>query len=58
VLGHEDVGVDGEVVGVPGLFDDSFEDVFGFVVFEKGEAAIATEGDEVELAGVMAAFEA
>jgi len=28
VLGHEDVGVDGEVVGVPRLFDDLFENVF------------------------------
>jgi hypothetical protein len=58
VLGHEDVGVDGEVVGVAGLFDDSFEDVFGVGVFEKGETVVATEGDEVELAGGLAAFEA
>ncbi len=36
VLGHEDVGVDGEVVGVPGLFDDSFEDVFGVGCSRKG----------------------
>ncbi len=27
-------------------------------MFEKGEAVVATEGDEVELTGVMASFEA
>ena len=49
MLGHEDVGIDGERVGVAGLLDDSFEDVFGGRVFEKGETAVTTEGDEVEL---------
>jgi hypothetical protein len=29
VLRHDDLGVEGDVVGVPGLFDDSFEDVLG-----------------------------
>jgi hypothetical protein len=41
---------------VPGL-SNSFEDVFGSGVFEKGDAVVATEGDEVELAGGLAAFE-
>jgi hypothetical protein len=58
VLGHEDVGVDDEVMGVPGLFDDSFEDVFGFGFFEVGKTAVTTEGDEVELACLLAAFKA
>jgi hypothetical protein len=36
VLGHEDVGVEGEVVGAAGLLDDLFEDVFGFGGCEVG----------------------
>jgi hypothetical protein len=36
VLGHEDVGVKGELVGPPGSFDDLFEDVFGFEGREVG----------------------
>jgi hypothetical protein len=33
-----------------------FEDLFGFGGFEVGEAVVTTEGDEVKLAGVLAAF--
>jgi hypothetical protein len=58
VLGHDDVGVEGEIVGTAGSFDDLFEDVFGFGGLEVGKTAVTTEGDEVGLASVMAAFEA
>jgi hypothetical protein len=37
-------------VGDAGSFDDLFEDFFGFGSFEVGEAVVATEGDEVEMA--------
>jgi hypothetical protein len=30
VLGHEDVGVEGEFVGLPGPLNDLFEDVLWF----------------------------
>lgn len=56
VLGHEDVGVDGEVMGAAGSFDDLFEDVFGFGGFEVGKTVVAAEGDEVELSCVLASF--
>ena len=49
VFGHEDVGVEEEVVGAAGPFDDLFEDFFGFGGVEVGEAVVATEGDEVEM---------
>jgi hypothetical protein len=49
VLGHQDVGVEKEVVGVAGAFDDLFEDFFGFGGVEVGKAVVATEGDEVEM---------
>ena len=58
VLRHEDVGVEGEAVGEAGLFDDLFEDVFGFGRFQVRAAVVTTEGDEVELACVLAAFKA
>ncbi len=47
VLGHEDIGVEGEVVGAAGLLDDLFEDVFWFGGGEVGETLVTTEGDEV-----------
>jgi hypothetical protein len=56
VLGHDDVGVEGEIVRAAGLFDDLFENVFGFGGFEVGETVVTTECDEVELAGILAAF--
>jgi hypothetical protein len=58
VLGHEDVGVEAEVVGAAGSFDDLFEDVLGLGCFEVRKTAVTTEGDEVELACVLAAFKA
>jgi hypothetical protein len=56
VFRHEDVGVEEEVVGDSSLFDDSFEGVLGGGGFEVGETLVTTEGDEVELACVLAAF--
>ena len=40
VLGHENVGVEKEVVGAAGPFDDLFEDFFGFGVFEVGKTMV------------------
>jgi hypothetical protein len=50
--------VDGKVVGSAGTFDDLFQDVFWFGGCQMRKAAVTTEGDEVKLAGVLAAFEA
>jgi hypothetical protein len=58
VLGHEDVGVEGEVVGAAALLDDLFEDVFWFGGGKVGETLVTTEGNEVELACVLATFKA
>jgi hypothetical protein len=49
VFGHQDVGVEEEVVGGAGSFDDLLEGFFGFGGFEVGEAVVTTEGDEVEM---------
>jgi hypothetical protein len=58
VFGHQDVGVKEEVVGAAGSFDDLFEDLFRFGGVEMGKAVVTTEGDEVEMTQVVAAFEA
>ena len=58
VFGHQDVGVEEEVVGAAGSFDDPFEDFFWFGGFEVGKAVVTTEGDEVEMTEVLATFEA
>ena len=49
VFGHQDVGVEEEVVGVAGALDCLFEDFFGFGGVEVGKAVVTTEGDEVEM---------
>ncbi len=49
VLGHENVGVEKEVMGAAGSFDDLFEDFFGLVGFEAGKTMVTAEGDEVEM---------
>ena len=49
VFGHQDVGVEEEVVGTAGSFDYLFEDFFGFLGVEVGETVVTTEGDEVEM---------
>ena len=48
VFGHQDVGVEEEVVGAAGAFECLFEDFFGVGV-EVGKAGVTTEGDEVEM---------
>ena len=58
VLGHEDIGVEVEAVGLTGLFEDLFDEVFGFGGGEEREAVVAAEGDEVEVAGLVVALEA
>lgn len=45
MLGHEDVAAQVEAVGAAGLLDDVFDDVFGLVGGEVGEAAIAAKGE-------------
>jgi len=57
VFGHDDVGVDHQLIGGAGLFDDLFEGVFRGWVFEIGEAPEATEGDEVKLVCLLSSFE-
>jgi hypothetical protein len=49
VFGHQDVGVEEEVVGAAGAFDDLFEDFFGFRGVEVGKSVVTTEDDEVEM---------
>jgi hypothetical protein len=49
VFGHQDVGVEEEVVGAAGSFDHLFEDLFRFGGVEMGKAVVTTEGDEVEM---------
>ena len=49
VFGHQDVGVEEEVVGGAGSFDDLFENFFVFGGFEVGKTLMTTEGDEVEM---------
>ena len=56
VLGHEDVGEEGEFVGLPGPLNDLFEDVLWFWCREVGSTAVTTDGDEVELACVVTPF--
>jgi len=50
--------VDFKSVGDAGLLEDSFEDLFGMVSGEEGEAVVAAEGNEVELAGLVVALQA
>lgn len=58
MFGHDDVGVDRQLMGGAGLFDDLFEGVFGGWVFEVGETAVTAEGDEVKLACLLSSFQA
>lgn len=58
VFRHEEVGVEDERVRLAGFFDQSFDGVFGFRVFEERETPVTTEGDEVELACILSSFEA
>ncbi len=58
MLGHEDVGGNAETLLFAGLFEDLLEGVFCFFGVEEGLALVTTEGDEVELVGLLEAFEA
>jgi len=58
VLGHQDVGVDGERVRLTGSFDGAFQGVLGFRGFEEEETAVTPEVDEVELACVLSPLQA
>ena len=58
VLGHEDVAVDHEAVTLAGGFEDLFEAEAGGIGVQVGETTVAAEGDEVEVAFVLEAFEA
>lgn len=58
VLGHEDVAVEVEKVGLAGVFEDLLDGVFGFGGGEVEAAVVAAEGDEVEVAGLLKAFQA
>lgn len=56
VLGHENVGGYAEVLLFAGLFEDLLDCIFCFSGVEEGLTLVATEGDEVELPGLLEAF--
>ncbi len=58
MLGHEDVAVEVEAVGGAEVFELVLDDVFGLGWGEEGEAVVAAEGNEVEVAGLLVALEA
>jgi len=56
VLGHEDVGGDTEALLSSDLFEDGAESVFRVFRGEEGLTAVTTEGDEVEVFGLLETF--
>jgi hypothetical protein len=54
VVRHEDVAEDAKEVFLTGFFEDSLEGVARFGGFEDVGVAVATDGDEMEVAGVLA----
>ena len=56
MFGHEDVAVDVEPVAFPDGFEGLFEE--GVVRGEGGLAAVAAEGDEVEVTFLLVSLEA
>jgi hypothetical protein len=58
VLGHKDAGGYSEALLFSGLFEDLLDYIFCFVGVEQGLTLVTTEGDEVELFGLLEAFEA
>ena len=58
MLGHEDVRGYAEALLFAGLFEDLLDGVFCFFGVEEGLALVTTEGDEVELVGLLETFEA
>jgi hypothetical protein len=55
-LGHEDVGGDAEALLSSELFEDGVESGFCLVGDQEGLTAVTTEGDEVEVFGLLEAF--
>jgi hypothetical protein len=58
MLGHEDIGRDEEALLPARLFQESLDGVFYLGSVQEGLTFVATEGDEVEVAGLLKAFEA
>ena len=54
MIRHEDVAEDFEAIFLAGLFEDLLEGVAGFGGFEDVGVAVAADGDEVEVSGVVA----
>jgi hypothetical protein len=54
VVRHEDVPKDVKQVFLAGFFEDSLEGVTGFGGLEDVDVAVATDGDEMEVPGVLA----
>lgn len=57
VLGHDHVSVDAETVVAAHSLEGAHESVAGGVVIEIGLSAVAAEGQEVNLAGLLKAFQ-
>ena len=57
MLRHEDVTEHVEVVSAAGLFENLEENRPGVVVIEERKTAVATEGDEVVVAGGLVALQ-
>ena len=53
MLGQEDVGCDAEALLPSDLFEDGLESVFRVFRGEEGLTAVTTEGDEVEVFGLL-----
>src|SRR5882724_8725712 len=58
VLGYEDVGGYAEALLFAGLFEDLLYGVFCGGSLEEGLPFVTTEGDDVELVGLLETFEA
>ena len=54
VVRHEDVAEDLKKIFLAGLFEDCLQGITGFGRFEDVCVAVATDGDEMEVAGVLA----
>ncbi len=53
VFGHDDVAKDAEVIRIAHGFKGAHKQVAGFRGAEVGPPLVATEGDEVEVAGLL-----
>ncbi len=57
MLGHDDVAHQGKAVAVPHLTENLDEDIFGVNRAQQGQASIAGEGNEVQMAASVVANE-